>query len=333
VWGASLSSTELEATVRNVVKAIGYEQEGFHWETFNFQNFIHSQSEDIIQGLALNGKNERGAGDQGLMFGFACDETDMLLPAPIYYAHRIMENVQHWRIRNFPHLLGPDGKSQVTLRYENGIPTGAHAIVLSLQHHPDIDLGGVREKVWPVVASSLPPGWMCGQENFFFNQTGRFVKGGPAADCGLTGRKIMVDTYGGLALHGGGAFSGKDPTKVDRSAAYMLRHIAKNIVAASLAKRCTIQIAYAIGHPKPISLYVNTHQTGILPDEKLKSFIQKNINLAPKAICDYLSLNRPIYTPTATYGHFGRPPQKNGCFSWEKHDLLDLFKDFRQQPS
>jgi S-adenosylmethionine synthetase len=235
-WGPVLSLPDVEAIVRNVVKDIGYEQEDFHWKTFNFLNLLHGQSADLRHGLGIN----HGAGDQGIMVGFACDETDVLLPAPLYYAHRIMENIQKWRLLNPSSGLGLDGKCQVTVRYENGVPSGAHAIVLSLQHHQESDLKALREKVWTIVESSLPPGWMCTDENFYFNPMGRFVIGGPAADCGLTGRKIMVDTYGGSAPHGGGSFSGKDPTKVDRTAAYMLRHIAKNIVAAGLAKRCTI---------------------------------------------------------------------------------------------
>ncbi|MEI8296329.1 MAG: methionine adenosyltransferase, partial [Alphaproteobacteria bacterium] len=324
--GPILSAHRLESIARDVVKRIGYAQDGFHWQTLDFKSFIHPQPEDIAQGVKSNNGNEWGAGDQGIMFGFACDETDMLIPAPIYYAHRILENLQRARTQALSNVLGPDAKSQVTLRYVDGVPQGAQAIVLSTQHSPDADLKSLREKAWAIVESSLPVGWMCAEQNFFFNPTGRFVIGGPAGDCGLTGRKIVVDTYGSAAPHGGGAFSGKDPTKVDRSAAYMLRHIAKNIVAARLAKRCTIQIAYAIGYSKPLSLYVNTHRTGLIPDEELTRFIQNEIDMSPKAICDYLQLNRPIYLPTATYGHFGRQPQQNGCFSWERLELLPLFK-------
>jgi len=323
--GPLLPPHRLETIARDVVKNVGYQQEGFHWETLDFKSFIHPQSNDIAQGVKRHSENEWGAGDQGIIFGFACNETDMLIPAPLHYAHRILENLQELRSKTLPEVLGPDAKSQVTIRYVDDIPTGVHAIVLSTQHSPEIELKLLREKLLYMVESSLPPGWMCPEQNFLFNPTGRFVIGGPAGDCGVTGRKIVVDTYGGAAPNGGGAFSGKDPTKVDRSAAYMLRHIAKNIVAAGLAKRCTIQVAYAIGHAKPLSLYVNTQQTGIIPDEEIADFIQKRLDLSPKMICEYLLLNRPIYLPTATYGHFGREPQPNGCFSWEKLDLLSLF--------
>jgi S-adenosylmethionine synthetase len=320
-----ISKSEVESIIRQTVKTIGYEQEGFHWENLKITNLIHGQSADIAIGVDASTNKEEGAGDQGIMFGYACDETDVLMPAAIYYSHRILHNIMDAVRSNEISNLGPDAKSQVTLNYQNGIPVKAETILVSIQHKEGVTQEQVRKMIRPYVEKSLPNGWMCEEDKFLVNPTGKFVIGGPDGDAGLTGRKIIVDTYGGAAPHGGGAFSGKDPTKVDRSAAYMARYLAKNVVAAKLATRCTIQISYAIGVSKPLSLYVNNHGTGV-DGEKLVKIINELVDLSPRGIRNHLNLNRPIYKRTATYGHFGRIPELDGGFSWEKTDLADQLK-------
>ena len=316
----------LEGIARDVVRKIGYEQDGFHWKNAKIDVYVHGQSADIAQGVDAAGNKDEGAGDQGLMFGYACRETDVLMPAPLIYSHRILKLMADDRHSGKVRQFGPDAKSQVTLRYENGKPVAATSIVVSTQHTEDVGQDEVRELVRPYVLSVLPKGWMCPEEQFYVNPTGKFVIGGPDGDAGLTGRKIIVDTYGGAAPHGGGAFSGKDPTKVDRSAAYAARYLAKNVVGAGLADRCTIQLAYAIGVAKPLSLYVDTHVTGKVDEAKLEKVLEQVMNLTPRGIRTHLRLNRPIYSRTAAYGHFGREPDADGGFSWEKLDLVDELK-------
>jgi S-adenosylmethionine synthetase len=274
-------------------------------------------------GVDASGNKDEGAGDQGIMFGYACRETDALMPAPIHFAHRILRDMADARHSGAAPGLGPDSKSQVTLRYENGKPVRATSVVVSTQHAADVSQDEVREIVRPFVETVLPNGWMCPEDEFYVNPTGKFVIGGPDGDAGLTGRKIIVDTYGGAAPHGGGAFSGKDPTKVDRSAAYAARYLAKNVVAAGLAERCTIQLAYAIGVSKPLSIYVDLAGTGKVSEEKLERALAEAMDLSPRGIREHLSLSRPIYERTAAYGHFGREPDADGGFSWEKTDLVD----------
>ena len=319
---------EIEKTVRGVVKDIGYEQAGFHWETLTFENHLHGQSAHIAQGVDASGNKDEGAGDQGIMFGFACDETPDLMPATLDYSHKILQRMAADRHSGAAPFLEPDSKSQVTLRFEDGKPVAATAIVVSTQHAPGFDAGEKKAEleayVKGVVADVLPSGWLSDETEYHINPTGSFEIGGPDGDAGLTGRKIIVDTYGGAAPHGGGAFSGKDPTKVDRSAAYISRYLAKNIVAAGLAKRCTIQLAYTIGVSKPLSLYVDTHGTGTVADEKIEAAIQsieKLGGLTPRAIRTHLGLNKPIYRKSASYGHFGREAQGD-FFPWEKTDLV-----------
>ena len=321
-----LDSSYIESIAREVVRDIGYEQEGFHWEKMIVDSFIHSQSPDIALGVDAAGNKDEGAGDQGLMFGYACDETPSLMPAPIYYAHAILKSLSESRHSGLEPGLGPDSKSQITLRYENNVPVGTSSIVVSTQHDEALSQQEVREIVRPHVLKILPDGWMCSEDSFYVNPTGRSVVGGPDGDTGLTGRKIIVDTYGGAAPHGGGAFSGKDPTKVDRSAAYATRYLAKNVVAAGLAQRCSIQIAYAIGVSHPLSVYVDTYGTGKVEEEKLARTLQEAIDLSPRGIREYLELSKPIYARTAAYGHFGRDPDADGGFSWEKTDLADSLK-------
>ncbi|KQM86153.1 S-adenosylmethionine synthetase [Sphingomonas sp. Leaf23] len=323
---------EIERTVRETVKAIGYEQSGFHWETFRFENNLHAQSAHIAQGVDASGNKDEGAGDQGIMFGFACDETPDLMPATLDYSHKILAKMAADRHAGTAPFLEPDAKSQVTLRFENGKPVAATAIVVSTQHAPGYDNGEkeaeLHNYVKSVVADVLPAELLSDATEYHINPTGSFEIGGPDGDAGLTGRKIIVDTYGGAAPHGGGAFSGKDPTKVDRSAAYITRYLAKNIVAAGLAKRCTIQLAYAIGVSKPLSLYVNTHGTGTVGDDAIETAIAgiaKLGGLTPRGIRTHLSLNKPIYRATAAYGHFGRKPEGD-LFPWEKTDLVDDLK-------
>jgi S-adenosylmethionine synthetase len=318
---ASITSETLIEVARNAIREIGYEQDNFHWQSAAVKCLIHGQSSDIAQGVDASGNKDEGAGDQGMMFGYACGETPDLMPAPIFYAHAILRSLSEARHAHRTPLLGPDAKSQVTLQYVDGKPMRATKIVVSIQHSDRIETEEVREIVRPYVLATLPEGWMCEEQNFLVNPTGRFVIGGPDGDAGVTGRKIIVDTYGGAAPHGGGAFSGKDPTKVDRSAAYAARYLAKNVVAAGLAERCTIQIAYAIGVAKPLSFYVDT--AGAADERKLALVLQDLMDLSPRGIRTHLDLNKPIYTRTSAYGHFGRQPDPDGGFSWERVDLVD----------
>ena len=324
VRGPEIVLDQVEDLARSAIRDIGYEQEHFHWNTAKIENLLHSQSVDIAQGVDAAGNKDEGAGDQGLMFGYACRETPELMPAPIFYAHRILKLMSEARHSGATHMLGPDAKSQVTVRYENGKPVGVTSIVVSTQHlDADLSSEDIRVIVEPYVREALPDAWINGSTEWHINPTGKFVIGGPDGDAGLTGRKIIVDTYGGAAPHGGGAFSGKDPTKVDRSAAYAARYLAKNVVAAGLADRCTIQIAYAIGVSKPLSLYVDLHGTGQVEEEKVEKAIGEVMDLSPRGIREHLNLNRPIYARTSAYGHFGRAPEPDGGFSWERTDLAD----------
>jgi S-adenosylmethionine synthetase len=318
---ASITHDRLIEVARRAIREIGYDQENFHWERAAIDCHIHGQSTDIAQGVDASGNKDEGAGDQGMMFGYACNGTPELMPAPIFYAHAILRALSQARHAGETPQLGPDSKSQVTLRYANGKPVGVTKLVVSIQHAHDIDDRRVREIVRPYVEGALPEGWMCDEEHFLVNPTGRFVIGGPDGDAGVTGRKIIVDTYGGWAPHGGGAFSGKDPTKVDRSAAYAARYLAKNVVAAGLADECTIQVAYAIGVAKPLSFYVTTG--GAVDEDKLARVLNELMDLSPRGIRTHLGLNKPIYTRTSSYGHFGRAPEAGGAFSWEKTDLAD----------
>jgi S-adenosylmethionine synthetase len=318
---AEITGEQLIEVARQAIRDIGYEQENFHWERAAIKCHIHGQSANIAQGVDASGNKDEGAGDQGMMFGFACNETPALMPAPIFYAHAMLRALSEARHAGMTPLLGPDAKSQVTLQYEDNKPVRATKVVVSVQHSDRIDQDEVRETIRPYVVSTLPPGWMCDEANFLVNPTGLFVIGGPDGDAGVTGRKIIVDTYGGAAPHGGGALSGKDPTKVDRSAAYAARYLAKNVVGAGLAERCTIQIAYAIGVAKPLSFYVDTE--GGIDERKLGRVLQELMDLSPRGIRTHLGLNKPIYTPTSSYGHFGREAQANGAFSWERTDLAD----------
>ncbi len=316
----------IEETARKAVKDIGYEQEGFHWKTADVEVLLHAQSAHIAQGVDASGNKDEGAGDQGIMFGYACTETDVLMPAPLVYAHRILQAMAADRHSGKRPEFEPDAKSQVTLKYENGKPVGVSSVVVSTQHKESVSQKDLRELVRGYVKGVLPEGWFPAEEEFYVNPTGMFVIGGPDGDSGLTGRKIIVDTYGGAAPHGGGAFSGKDPTKVDRSAAYAARYVAKNIVAAGLADRATIQLAYAIGVSKPLSIYVDLHGTGKIDEAAIEAAIPRAIDLSPRGIREHLQLNRPIYARTASYGHFGRTPDADGGFSWEKIDLADKLK-------
>lgn len=318
----SITPDVMEEIARNTIKKIGYDQKGFSWKTAKFDIRAHSQSVDIAQGV-----DAEGAGDQGIMFGYACQETESLMPAAIQYSHDVLRHLSEARHSGeLKDALGPDAKSQISLIYKDGKPVRAASIVVSTQHKEGMSQSDVKELVRPYIEKSIPEGWMCPEDELYVNPTGRFVIGGPVGDAGLTGRKIIVDTYGGAAPHGGGAFSGKDPTKVDRSAAYAARYVAKNIVAAGFAERCTIQVSYAIGVAKPISLFVNTHGTGTVPEAVLEQAINKSIDLSPKGIRTHLELNKPIYARTAAYGHFGRTPEEDGGFSWEKTDLVDTLQ-------
>jgi S-adenosylmethionine synthetase len=322
----SVTKDMIEEAARAAIKDIGYEQEGFHWKTANVQNLLHKQSEDIAQGVdeGTGVDTNEGAGDQGIMFGYATRETDALMPAAIHYSHQILRELAAAR-KNGP-LAGkiePDSKSQVTLEYRDDKPVRATSVVVSTQHAEGLSQDEVKELVRPYIEKVLPEGWMPPEDELYVNPTGRFVIGGPVGDAGLTGRKIIVDTYGGAAPHGGGAFSGKDPTKVDRSAAYASRYLAKNVVAAGYADGCTIQLAYAIGVSKPLGFYVNTHGTGTVPEERIIAALTKLVDLSPRGIREHLGLSRPIYARTAAYGHFGRTPDSDGGFSWEKTDLVD----------
>ncbi|MEM7543214.1 MAG: methionine adenosyltransferase [Pseudomonadota bacterium] len=321
----SITHETMETLARDAVKSIGYEQDGFHWQHADVAVHVHKQSVDIAQGVDSGDDKDEGAGDQGIMFGYACRETDVLMPAPIYYSHRILQDMASARHAGGTGF-GPDAKSQVTLQYENGKPVRATSVVVSTQHEQALSQDDVREAVRPFVEAALPAGWMCPEEEFYVNPTGRFVIGGPDGDAGLTGRKIIVDTYGGAAPHGGGAFSGKDPSKVDRSAAYACRYLAKNVVAAGLAERCTIQLSYAIGVSKPLSLYVDLHGTGEVEESKLEAALSEAVDLSPRGIREHLQLSRPIYERTAAYGHFGREPEADGGFSWEKTDLAETLR-------
>jgi len=315
---------------RMAIRDIGYEQDGFHWKHADIACHLHSQSSDIAQGVDSAGNKDEGAGDQGIMFGYACRETDPLMPAPLYYAHEILRTVRDLRKAGDRGVQGllPDAKSQVTLKYVDGKPVGATSVVVSTQHVEGMEQGEIKRLLWPLVETVLPKGWMCPEREFYVNPTGNFVIGGPDGDCGLTGRKIIVDTYGGAAPHGGGAFSGKDPTKVDRSAAYVCRYLAKNVVASGLADKCTLQISYAIGVSDPLSLYVDLHGTGQDVDEaKLEKVLRELVNLRPRGVREHLRMNRPIYVPTSAYGHFGRQPDDiKGTFTWEKTDLVPALK-------
>ncbi len=315
---------------RMAVRDIGYDQQGFSWRNAAVHVHLHAQSQDIAQGVDSAGNKDEGAGDQGIMFGYACTETPSLMPAPLYYAHLILRRMNEMRRNNDVAVRGllPDSKSQVTLRYVDGKPVGATSVVVSTQHEDDLEQTEIKRMLLPIIESSLPRGWMPPEHEIYVNPTGKFVIGGPDGDCGLTGRKIIVDTYGGAAPHGGGAFSGKDPTKVDRSAAYACRYLAKNVVAAGLAERCTLQISYAIGVSHPLSVYVDLHGTGRDVDEtRIEKVLRELVNLSPRGIREHLHLNRPIYAPASAYGHFGRDPdEEKGTFTWEKTDLVAELK-------
>jgi S-adenosylmethionine synthetase len=322
----SVTKDKIEAVARQAIKDIGYEQNGFHWENAKVEIVLHEQSADIAVGVDTAAHKDEGAGDQGIMFGYACDETPDLMPAPLYYSQRILQLLAQARHAGETRL-GPDSKSQVTVQYKNGKPVGATQIVVSHQHLDEsMTSADVMKLVKPYVKKALPKGWISKDTVWHVNPTGKFFIGGPDGDCGLTGRKIIVDTYGGAAPHGGGAFSGKDPTKVDRSAAYAARYLAKNVVAAKLASRCTIQLSYAIGVSQPLSVYVDTHGTGKVKEEKLEKALRKVMDLSPRGIRTHLNLNRPIYARTSSYGHFGRKADKDGGFSWEKTDLVKELK-------
>lgn len=320
----SVTQEKIESTARRAIKDIGYEQLGFHWRDARVEILLHGQSADIAKGVDAVGNKDEGAGDQGIMFGYACDETPELMPAPIYYAHRILQQLSDARRSGREARLGPDAKSQVTVQYRSGRAVGASQIVVSHQHvEEDLTSDDMREIVEPYVRKALPPGWINKDTKWHVNPTGKFFIGGPDGDAGLTGRKIIVDTYGGAAPHGGGAFSGKDPTKVDRSAAYAARYLAKNVVAAKLAKRCTIQLSYAIGVSEPLSIFINLHDTGKVEERRLEKALGEVMPLSPRGIREHLGLNRPIYARTTAYGHFGRSPERDGGFSWEKIDLVN----------
>jgi len=326
VRGPDIKSDEIEKLIRSRVKDIGYEQEGFHWKNLKFTNYLHSQSQDIAAGVDSSGNKDEGAGDQGIMFGYACTETKDLMPAPISYSHKVLQLMSEARKSGKEKFLRPDSKSQFSVIYEKGKPKAISSIVVSTQHDESVDQEKVKEIVRPYVLSVIPKGWMCDEKHFYVNPTGRFVIGGPDGDTGLTGRKIIVDTYGGAAPHGGGAFSGKDPTKVDRSAAYVARYLAKNIVAAGVSEKCLIQLSYAIGVSQPLSIYIDLFDGEDKKSKKIEEIISKNFNLSPRGIRELLKLNKPIYQKTAAYGHFGRQPEDNGSFSWEKTDLIKYFQ-------
>ena len=326
--GPEIKKDDLIQKVRNCIKDIGYEQKGFHWKNCNIDVHLHSQSTDIAMGVDSKGNKDEGAGDQGIMFGYACNETETLMPAPIYYSHKILELMAADRKKGTADKLEPDSKSQVTMMYENGKPKKVTSVVISTQHSPDVNQSQVKEIVRPYLEKSIPKELLSGlkEEEFYVNPTGQFIIGGPDGDAGLTGRKIIVDTYGGAAPHGGGAFSGKDPSKVDRSAAYAARYIAKNIVASKITDKCLIQLAYAIGVSKPLSIYVDLFDDDDEKSKHVENLIQDNFDLSPRGIRELLSLNKPIYECTAAYGHFGRKPRSDGSFSWEKTDKIAIFK-------
>jgi len=324
---SSVTKGKVKSAARRAIKAIGYEQAGFHWKTAKIEVLLHAQSADIAQGVDTGAKNEEGAGDQGIMFGYACRETPELMPAPIYYAHKILEDLTKARKSGELGMLGPDAKSQVTVEYRDGKPVGVTQVVLSTQHLDEaLTSSDIRKLVEPHIRKTLPEGWVTKETAWHVNPTGKFVIGGPDGDCGLTGRKIIVDTYGGAAPHGGGAFSGKDPTKVDRSAAYAARYLAKNVVAAKLADRCTIQLAYAIGVSEPLAVYVDLHGTGKVSESQVEKALRQVMRLTPRGIREHLGLSKAIYAKTSAYGHFGRKAGRDGSFSWEKTDLADAIK-------
>ena len=318
---------KIDAITRACIKDIGYEQDKFHHETVEITNLLHEQSAHIAQGVDAGADKDEGAGDQGIMFGYATTETDALMPAPIQYSHAVLRRLAEVRKNGTEPALGPDAKSQLSVRYENGKPVGVTSIVLSTQHlDPDLSSADIRAIVEPYIIETLPDGWLSADTAWHVNPTGKFVIGGPDGDAGLTGRKIIVDTYGGAAPHGGGAFSGKDPTKVDRSAAYAARYLAKNVVAAGMAERCTIQLSYAIGVARPLSIYADLHGTGEVDPAAVEKAVNAAMDLTPSGIRHHLGLNRPIYERTAAYGHFGRTPMDDGGFSWERTDLIDALK-------
>jgi S-adenosylmethionine synthetase len=326
--GPEIKKDELIQKVRGCIKDIGYEQKGFHWKNCNIDVHLHSQSPDIAMGVDSKGNKDDGAGDQGIMFGYACDETEVLMPAPIYYSHKILELMAIDRKKGIADKLEPDSKSQVTMMYENGKPTKVTSVVISTQHSSKIDQFQVKEIIRPYLEKSIPKNLLAGlkEDEFYVNPTGQFIIGGPDGDAGLTGRKIIVDTYGGAAPHGGGAFSGKDPSKVDRSAAYAARYVAKNVVASKIANKCLIQLAYAIGVSKPLSIYVNLFDGDEKKSKHVQKLIKDNFDLTPRGIREMLSLNKPIYECTSAYGHFGRKPGSDGSFSWEKTDKTSIFE-------
>jgi len=328
VRGPEIKKDELTQKVRNCIKDIGYEQERFHWKNSDIEIHLHEQSKDIAMGVDAKGNKDEGAGDQGMMFGYACNETETLMPAPIFYSHKILRLMAEDRKKGIIQKLEPDSKSQVTMMYENGIPVKVTSVVISTQHSPDVNQSQVKEIVRPYLEKSIPKELLSGfkDEEFYVNPTGQFIIGGPDGDAGVTGRKIIVDTYGGSAPHGGGAFSGKDPSKVDRSAAYAARYIAKNIVAAKISNKCLIQLAYAIGVSKPLSIFVDLFDGNDEKSKYVENLIKNNFDLSPRGIREMLSLNKPIYECTATYGHFGRKTGSNGSFSWEKTDKTAVFK-------
>lgn len=321
-----ITNDEIEKAIRNTIREIGYEQEGFSWDKVEIENLLHSQSVDIAIGVDEAKNKEEGAGDQGIMFGYACDETEEYMPSAIYYSNRLLENILNDIKSGELADLGPDAKAQITLKYVNDLPVKADTVLISIQHRENISLEEVKNRIVPYIKKVLPEHFVDENTKILINPTGRFVIGGPDGDTGLTGRKIIVDTYGGYAPHGGGAFSGKDPTKVDRSAAYMARYLAKNVVAAGIAKKCLIQLSYAIGIADPISVFVDTFGTSEYEENKISDALLTLVDLKPRSIREILQLNRPIYKKTAAYGHFGRKPEKDGSFSWEKTDLVNSLK-------
>ena len=325
--GPEIKNDELISKVRDCIKDIGYEQKGFHWKNASIDTFLHSQSSDIAMGVDASGNKDEGAGDQGIMFGYACDETDVLMPAPIHYAHKILRLMAEDRKSGKLKNIEPDSKSQITVEYKDGKPVSVKSVVISTQHSPDVDQSQVRELVKPYIEKSIPKNLINGIDDseIYVNPTGNFVIGGPDGDSGLTGRKIVVDTYGGAAPHGGGAFSGKDPTKVARSAAYASRYLAKNVVASKIADKCLIQLAYAIGVSKPLSMCVDLFSNDEEKNRYVEKLINENFDLSPRGIREMLGLNKPIYEKTAAYGHFGRDPESDGAFSWEKTDKIHIF--------
>lgn len=328
--GKTLPNEEIEKIIRNTIKEIGYEQDGFNWKTVKITNLIHEQSADIAIGVDVGRTEENeGAGDQGLMFGYACDETEDYMPSAIYYSHKLLKNIMDDIKNGTLKDLGPDAKAQITLKYENGLPVKAEKVLVSIQHREHIKLEDLRKIIISYIKKTLPQDWMPDDKNILVNPTGRFVIGGPDGDAGLTGRKIIVDTYGGYAPHGGGAFSGKDPSKVDRSAAYVARYLAKNVVASGLAKQCLIQISYAIGVAEPLSFYVNCNGTAVVNEDLIAKKLRELVDLRPAKIVERLNLKNPIYKKTAKYGHFGRKPENDGSFSWEKLDLVEELKKLK----